>query len=248
MNHPLDYINQIAYTINEEVASHLDFQQVLQAHQSIPLLLQKYGVDLDSLSPLGSGDRGTAFSDGNLVVKITDDLTEATAAHKIAGMKMPGIAKILFAGSLAKGTGVKRPEGFPTDQPLYLIIQEKADTTLSNMEERIADSIGDFLSVNGKWPFDVKQMTRAIYNNIYQTKGQNLISPANTKMIEQVLSAVLGLYLKGGIKYFDVGAANIGKDQEGNFVIFDLGVSISKRTALPVVEWLAHNWQLPVVS
>ena len=107
--------------------------------------------------------------------------------------------------------------------------------------------IGDYLATQGRWPFDIAQTTKDIYNHVYRKTSQNVISPDNTKMISQVLSAILNLYQKGGIKFFDVSPGNIGKDNNGNFMIFDLGISFSKKTALPVVEMLLGDWVLPIV-
>jgi hypothetical protein len=208
-------------------ADHLNLPEILQAHPTLPNVLREYGIDPEKLQILGSGDRGTAFSDGGpYICKITSDLAEAKASLTIQGVDIPGVAKVVYAARLARRVG---------GEPLYLVIQERANISISAREKKIAGLVGDYLIMQKQWPFDPNEATRKIYIDAYKRTGENLQSPDATNEISQLLGAVLNLH-KNGVVYYDVSGENIGKDKKGNYCVFDLGVSTSRGGVLPVVE------------
>lgn len=213
-------------------AEDIDLAKVILDHPTLPEVLGKYGANTERLASLGSGDKGTAYSDGKLVIKLTSDIAEAYASHRIVGQQVPGVVQIYFVAAISQ----KRPE----DELLYLIVQQRVDTNLTPTERELAEHIGYFLSSNRQWPFDLESTVRMVFQRIYMRTNQNLISPTNTEMVRQILQAVLNLY-RYGVKYFDVGAGNVGKDGQGHYIIFDLGVSITKKTNLPVIEQLLDD-------
>lgn len=223
----VDRIADLVTEDNRILSEAIDLDKVLAQHQTLAGLLKKFNINPENLRAIGEGDRGTAFSDGKLVVKITDDDTEASSSYTILGKSLPGVVPILFVGALANNV---------TGEPLYLIISELADTKLSPREKELADSIGDILVYQKQWPFDVDQVTNKVFVEIYKKTREVIRSPRDVAMVKQILKSVNNLYVTGGVKFFDVSDGNIGKDKDGNFVVFDLGISTSKRHSLPVVE------------
>jgi hypothetical protein len=207
----------------------IDLSIILQNHPSIVQVIQKAGVDPKNLKVLGSGDRGTAFSDGgDIIVKITTDLKEAFASHNVIGKKIPGIANIHYAAVIRQHP--EDPEQF------YLVIQDRVpDLKLSQTEKYIAGAIGEYLVELKRWPFDIKAARKTIYNELYMKTNQSFIGPVGDKMITQILAAVTNLY-NAGVMYFDVSSENVGKDKQGNYIVFDLGISNTQRADLPVIE------------
>ena len=241
----MDIIERIATSIDEDDlgqwASNLP--DTLALHPGLAPELQKLGIDPSKLKPIGSGSRGTAFSDGRSVVKITDDPTEAQAAENTRGKSIAGIVPITYVAALAQ-----KPE---EEDPIFVIVQGIAQTNLTKQENLIANAIGRFLTLYGgekyaRNPFDVAQGVRWVYNYLYLSTKESWISPSNTEMIKQILTAVISLHEKG-INYFDVQGKNIGKDSSGKYQLFDLGVSVSRKTVLPTLEYLLDDRELPVI-
>lgn len=230
-------IQKIARLMSEEVGGVIDLQTMLQTYPSINQVLAKFKVDPQKLRDIGSGDRGTAYSDGKIVVKFTTDEPEAHASYNIAGKNIPGVTPIHASYTLAdKGLG----------EPYFLVIQDLANTNLNQNEKAIANELGEFLTVID-YPFNVDRTATLFFNWVFQKTKRNLIGPSATNMVKQILTAIMNLN-KAGVHYFDVSGENVGKDAQGNYIIFDLGISETENAPLPVVEYIMFGRDLPVLS
>jgi hypothetical protein len=212
------------------------FDKLLQEFPTLHQILDKFGVNTNKVKLLsGSGSHGVAFTDGNLVIKITDDESEAHASSKIASQLISGVNQIHYVGKFARELPYHDPEVTNELVPYYVIIQDMADTKVSPAEKYWADRVGDFLVMNKAWPFDVSKAVSNIYHTDYRKTGKNPISPSNTTIINSLLTNVLELY-KQGVKYLDVSSNNIGHDKDGRLVIFDLGVSETKPMQIATIS------------
>ena len=52
-----------------------------------------------------------------------------------------------------------------------------------------------------------------------------LRDPRALEIAKGIMEAVIRLYYEAGVRYFDVQPGNLGKDSDGNYVLFDLGIS-----------------------
>jgi hypothetical protein len=219
-----------------------DLIQVLSTH--FPTLvpkLKELGVQIDKLKMIGRGDKGTAFSDGNLVVKVTEDKNEARASANLMGYTTPGIAHILFVGQFADEIQYQEEgDEEPIETLYYVIVQELVpDINLSAQEREIIELIGEFmLEYNNiipwhwKTPFSVEIVKRMIYRHGLQKHQKNYQSPIADNIITQILTTLLKLWKQYNVKVLDIQPANIGKDASGNYIMFDLGVSESPKTGI----------------
>jgi len=198
--------------------------------RTLPAVLSQHGAHMDKLKMIGQADKGTAYSDGDLVVKVTEDAKEARAsAHVAAGNGVDGVNQILYVGEFAEPIEYQEPtDDEPIETQYYLIIQDKLNTRLSPMEKDMAHVMGDFLATNYrrlKWPLDHDRIKSILYWIQLQKTGRNYVSPKMDRMLDQLLDAVEQLR-EHGVEFFDVGG-NVGKDELGNYVLFDLGVGKS---------------------
>lgn len=251
-------IDRIARLISEDIDENkglesicrLIYRSILNEDQDLPQVLsgrfpalkqklQDAGINPESLKYLASGDKGAAFSAGDVIVKITEDPKEAMASANLAGLDVPGVNKIHSVVKFADEVPYQRPgdeEPIPTQY--YMIIQDVLNTNLSAQEKIAADAVGDFLIDTPKlaWPFDIVTAHRLVKNHHYKRTKELLSGPTIDRTILTLLQAVLGLYMKHRIKFYDVGSRNVGKNKNGNVVLFDLGVSDSPRVEIPVLR------------
>ena len=246
-------IKQIADLIDEDIRTrtHLiiehcllfegeDLIDVLSAHfESLPEVLAKAGVEIDNLRMIGRGDKGTAFSDGNVIVKVTEDAREAMASANMLGKKLNGVNNIHFVGKFPKEIPYQEEgDEEPIDTRYYVIVQDQLETGLSTREGKIADLVGDFLLDyydKIKWPFDSEKMVQNVYRYGYQKHKENFMSPSASTMIKALLDAAMGLN-SVGIKFFDINSGNVGKNTKGNYTIFDLGISDAPHLDVPLIR------------
>jgi len=195
------------------------------------------------LKMIGMGDKGTAFSDGKVVVKVTEDPREAAASANIVGLDIPGVNKIYHVGEFAREVPYKDVhDDEPIPTKYYLIVQDLLTTNLSTREKEIIDLLGKFLSDNKiSYPFDVTKMANAVYNYGYMKDHKMYKSPTADAILSRLLGTMLQLYAKRTIELGDVSSQNVGKDVNGNLKIFDLGLSSSPKIGLPVVEWTEED-------
>ena len=209
--------------------------QLVAEFPSFPQILSKFGINPNDLQVLGkTGSHGVAFTDGKVVVKITDDKSEATASAKIAGRSVPGVNNIHYVGKFAKETPYHDPEISKENVQYYIIIQDLLSTKLSKQEAQMANMVGDFLVTNKRWPLDINQAIKDIYQAAYMKTHQNFISPGNTTVLASLLKNVQSLY-SHGVKYMDVSSGNVGKNEKGELVVFDLGVSETRPSSISTV-------------
>lgn len=217
-----------------------DLIDILSTHfKSLHKVLEKSGVNVGSLKMVGRGDKGTAFSDGKVIVKVTEDSREAMSSANMLGKKIKGVNNIHFVGKFPKEIPYQEEgDEEPIDTRYYIVIQDLLDTRLSSRESEIANLVGDFLSTyynRIKWPFDVKKMINNVYHYGYQKYSKNFISPQHSAMIGDLLNAVISLN-SIGVKFFDVSSENVGKNIKGDYTIFDLGISDSPPLDVPIIQ------------
>jgi hypothetical protein len=207
------------------------FSSLLDEFPSLRQTLKKFDVDIENIRFLSdAGSHGVAFTDGKYVVKLTDDKSEATSSAKIAGQHISGVNQIHYVGRFARETPYHDPTISVEIVQYYLIIQNLLNTKLSPRERDMADIIGRYMEYT-KWPFNIEQAIRNIYQQVYIKTHENIISPLNTEILHSILKNVLTLY-QYGVKYMDVNSGNIGKNEKGELMIFDLGVSETKNPNL----------------
>jgi len=61
------------------------------------------------------------------------------------------------------------------------------------------------------------------------------MSPTADKIITQILSTILRMWRDKKVMILDIKADNVGKDEAGNYVLFDFGVSDSPSVRHPVI-------------
>jgi hypothetical protein len=98
--------------------------------------------------------------------------------------------------------------------------------------------VGDFLSDMGRrlpWPFDPSKLVNNVKTNYYRRHHEILGGPGVDGAIRALLTAVVTLYAKHHVKFIDVSASNVGKNDAGELVIFDLGISDAPRVSIPTI-------------
>lgn len=211
---------------------------------------------LRQLGPGGS--HGIAYSDGTKVVKVTDDDQEATASYRMIEHPVQGVNKIIAVSKLGKTFTWHAPDTMEMDDfesQFYIIIQDLQGTELTELETNVIGLVGDYIMeyyhgegspqhkagkgmlarMNKYEPTEdsVKMLARyeakQLENHPYQgwfcaaTEGSE-----DAKGIAiQLFEAVIRLWY-AGVRFFDVQPENTGKDSDGNYVLFDLGVSTTK--------------------
>jgi len=228
-------------------------QKLAVQFPTLPKILQKNNINVNNLKLLSKrGDHGLAFSDGQVVVKITDDKTEARAAANLVGKKLKGTNEIYHVGTFAQQLPYHDPQvakelDIKGTYQYYLIIQELVDTNVSWQEEQVAHFIGDWLMANQEWPFNPDEALEDIKKifSIESGEPEFLEDPKNQQIALDLLTNVAELF-KHGVKYLDVGAGNIGHNKSGRLVLFDLGVSESKPGRLSKIE--SKEIKIPIIS
>ncbi len=205
---------------------------------SLPHILQQQKVNINQLRMIARGDKGTAFTDGRVVVKITEDQNEAHASANIQGQTIPNVNKIHYVGKFMKAIPYQEEtDEEPLDTEYYIIIQDLLQTRLTAQEQNVANILGQFLLEYHRklsWPFDLNKILDVFYKYAYVKTHENLKSPTADLMVKQILSALLRLKDKG-ITVLDVKDDNVGKDG-GNYVLFDLGISESPHIQIPTIS------------
>jgi len=227
-------------------------QKLAVQFPTLPKILQKNNINVNNLKLLSKrGDHGLAFSDGQVVVKITDDKTEAHAAANLVGKKLKGTNEIYHVGTFAQKIPYHDPEvakelDIQGTYQYYLIIQELVDTNVSWQEEQMAGIIGYWLAENEHWPLKPDQALEDL-KQYWKKSG-----PENPNFIEENQQIALDLFtnvaelFSHGIEFADVQDGNIGHNKSGRLVLFDLGVSKSKPGSLTRIE--SKRIKLPIIS
>ena len=212
---------------------------VLQSHfPDLDKVLSKHDIDVSKLKMIGRGDKGTAFSDGNVVVKVTEDSREAMASANIIGADIPNVNHIYAVYKFGREIPYQEEgDEEPISTPYYLIIQDILDTKLNRNEKVAANSVGDFLvsmSSHLKWPFSPVSLIGPVKNFHYKKTHEILGGPGVDDAIFRLLRAVSNLYASRNVKFLDVSDDNVGK-KDGKLVLFDLGVSESPKIKLGTI-------------
>jgi len=219
---------------------------ILEGPDLLPIMLKKFPklreiiskyANPDTLRIIGQCSKGTAFSDGNIVVKITEDSGEALAAANTIKQRIPGYVNTYEVGKFSEEIPY---QDIGDDEPIttqyYVIIQDKLNTKLSPREEEILDLLGHYLSDKKvAYPLNVAAIINDIYVYGYQKDHKIYKSPISDNILLQILSIMNNLWKKRGIELGDVRSDNIGKDKDGNLTIFDPGLSRSPRVQIQMI-------------
>jgi serine/threonine protein kinase len=205
---------------------------------SLPQILQQQKVNISNLRMIARGDKGTAFTDGRVVVKITEDQNEAHASANIQGQTIPNVNKIHYVGKFMKAIPYQEEtDEEPLETEYYIIIQDLLHTKLTAQEQNVANILGQFMLkyyMKLSWPFDLNKVLDIFYKYAYMKTHDNLKSPTADLMVKQILSALLRLKEKG-ITVLDIKDDNVGKNDNG-YVLFDLGISKSPHIHIPTIS------------
>lgn len=194
---------------------------------------------------LGSGANGHAFvqkDDPTKVLKITIDDTEANACARLVGVELKNVAKIFEVYKLKISARTK-----------YLIVQERLNE-FSSQEEMYIDTLfymwEDYDSIDIAKYKNFKQFWEH-YLDFLSSKNigrcaadagmatedfKKLLSSKKFLIIAEQLFNGLRELGKNKIKFYDYHAGNVLKDRQGNLKIIDLGVSVSPRVPMEILE------------
>jgi len=179
-----------------------------------PPTLFNFGTEGDEiLTRHEDGGRNRVYFSNNFkVVKITDDKNEATiVALALEGERIPNIA-VLDVAQLATFAGAMSIDD------LYAIKQEFVNTNISAELHRASIAILSFIGVAGKATLAGMrgQPERAV--------DKAAMFGGEKPYIKLILDVVFLLLDKTGYLWTDIAPGNIGQDEEGKPVLFDLGL------------------------
>ena len=234
--------------------------------------LGRFDIDINKLYPLGAGCQGTAYSDGKIVVKFTEDTQEVKASARLMEKPVAGVNPIIHVGRFDRPImwhkGVFSVEG--SKSYFYLIIQDLQDTNLTPDEQIIAGAVGDFLveffhredstaHQRGEGlialldKLSSKASISAIAKHLAEAalKGHSgKTTVANLMIARKLMEAVINLYLEAGVRFFDVQPGNVAKDRDGNYILIDIGVSQTRGRIPPygVIESKLQQFSAELVN
>lgn len=219
---------------------------LIEKFPTLKNILARHGVDLGQLHCIGGTTKGTgcqgqAYSDGNIVVKVTEDKQEAQASAAVVnrgGVK--GVARIHYVGKIS--TPIKWPHGLWADFPdgpgpqYYIIIQELLDTNIGPIAKQVSTIIGNWMVENNnadklfdalsRVPESQSEATcKAVTRIIFPEAPNEVINIAT-----EILEAVARLYYDAGVRFIDIQPGNLGRTSDGEYHLFDLGISQTQRT------------------
>lgn len=204
---------------------------------SIHKFLEGHGIG--RLSPVGSGAHGSAYTDGDKIVKFTDDSREAMASWNLIGKSVPGVNRIVDVKSTSPIPVIFEEGDEPVHVPFYVIIQEKVDTDLSEVQAKVANAFGDWYSgVRDNPPLNFYEVRREI-EPFAAKQGLSMRERGADAALYQIISSINNL-AKHDVDFRDVSAQNTGVNEEGKITLFDLGVSRSPRAEIQQVARLAQ--------
>ena len=209
---------------------------MLKKFPKLNSIISKY-VNPESLKMIGRCSKGTAFSDGNIVIKITEDAGEALAAANMINFHIPGYVKTYEVGKFSAEVPYQE---IGDDEPIvtqyYVIIQDHLDTKLNSREKEILDLLGRYLSDKRiNYPINIKAVIDDVYIYGYKKEHMMYKSPTADGILTQILNIMNSLWRKRGIELGDVKDDNIGKDKDGKLTIFDPGLSKSPPVSVSVI-------------
>lgn len=179
--------------------------------------LRKRGFEIGR--ELGSGTRGRVYElTGNLVLKITNDRSEAEASQHVKDNPHQNIVKFVGIFKIPKILSNKLSDGY--DDELYAIILEKL-LPLNDYESDLINSQRDFDTYHAE-QFSAKF---------------KFLTPQDRKIILPIMLALKHLE-KLDISYRDVHAGNVMKTAGGVYKLIDLGYSQSPplKRKIPFLE------------
>lgn len=207
--------------INEETAA----GAVSDIYEANRPLLEKHGWKVAQV--LGSGQNGTAFAlaDGERVMKITLDDSEARSSFAIAGRKNEHIVNIEKVFKLPKREGLR---------DAYVLIQERLYPLPDKRRRELDDAIR-FIDKLCEKDMNIWVRGWAHFKNVveYQVdrfdEGDGKIelqANAALKVLKNIgVGAMMDETLRRGIRFYDYHVGNILMRKDGTPVINDLGVS-----------------------
>lgn len=214
---------------------------VLQHFPALAGKLTTVGVNVNKLRYMTRGEKGSVFTDGKLIVKITEDWNEANASANIQKLEVPGVNRIHYVAKLAHEIPYQEEtDEKPIDTLYYVIVQDPIpNLSLQGWEKDLANMLRNFLVEYNReinWEMATAEEYLPIFYEYRKNKTKTDIrTPGFSKLIKQIFQAVFNLYQRHGVKVLDVQSGNLGKDLSRNYVIFDLGVSESPRIPIDII-------------
>lgn len=214
---------------NQQVA-----QQVQQAKQqqetnlqdtlrvNFPFLQKRIQglTSLQQLQKLGQGSQGVAYAiDGERVLKVTRDASEARSSNSLRGKKLKSVSNIYDVFK------------FPGTNAFYGIVLEKIiplpqwpDDKFKHSIEAVSDDLQlkNLLQKHGgNWSQVWPEMLQMIHRDPMLNKQEEGLKQA----FDALQTAAVDLQQAGIKNYFDIHSDNIGKRANGSLVLFDIGFS-----------------------
>jgi len=209
-------------------------ENVYDSFGQLRRVFEDNNISYDRLDYLGSGGMGAAFVDPhtNVVVKITSDQSEAYASMSVMRRPVQGVNRVNYVGKLKKPVEV-----WGKDKQLYIIIQERLDTSLTKTEIKAIDVVDEFLTRLGILQMkntyeEIGDIEKTAKIHARELSAGNIIIE---HIVAELLEAILTLKIERGVTWEDMHPGNVGKDNDGNYVVFDLGVSLVHRKPIPPV-------------
>lgn len=215
-------------------SSAVDVEGAKEVLKRFPKGMKKVGVDVakvDTMQPLGTGTRGTAFDVGSdRVVKVTNDAKEAQAASALVGKDIPGIVRFYAVWKFG-------------DSSLYGVLQEKLEP-ISDEEGKefnaalVATGLPVWIKRSGGDWNNAKALTKQyVLDNIKKKFAGNMNSPEAQAFAKKANEGWNNLVTKWrlrdtfktlteiGIDFHDYHAGNMMRRKDGTLVLIDLGMS-----------------------
>lgn len=232
----------------KDIGSEAGVQVVLQANAD-KLLASPWKIDVNKLTPLGSGQEGIAYDiGGGKVLKVTADEKEAETSYGIKGKtNLKHVVHVFDVFRFRDTPGITAPVyGLVTEKLIQLTAPEQKE--FDDITEECQAQMGKKRYIDAVWTGDwnhfVQEMRSAFETDIAKESGLPLGHPRLARVLEARMQRYLPVMqkfkmadmmseLKGlGIKFADYHGGNLMK-RGGDYVINDLGRSESTSKKVP---------------
>lgn len=199
-------MHKIIQIINEKLEIETDD---LMDHEEIQGILSDIGIN--NIKMISSGNNGTAYDAGDVVIKVTGDLMEYANAIKLQGQSNTGAVDFYSAYKLSDDYS-----NLASGSRYYLIVMEKI-TPAKGMIEKIGNIIGENLT----YPFTTNEKAR-LKSLVFRKEPAIKRHRQMLHKLEEILDAIESLN-DLGIRLQDFHGENLGLDSNNNIKIYDLG-------------------------
>lgn len=177
------------------------------------------------IKKLGSGSNGIAYlMSNNKVLKVTTDDEEAGTSALVKNIDHPNIIKIYDVAEWIPKRDIEVGHS-RSNVKVYFIVQEKLEAGPA-IENKLKDYIPDFVNEFGESLLNAAAYIGGIESKEKEIESNSNISEDARKFYLDVIEALKELKVRG-IYWMDISASNIGR-RKGDYVVFDLGVSVSQ--------------------